>query len=350
MLRHRYAAYGALFGLCFPIIGTVVEALTRFRQLPFGQALGRAQGSMLMWIIDTAPLFLGVFASLAGAANDRLAEGFSRTAKEVQASASALLSTVSALSSQSTETAASVRQTAATMTQLSHSATQAALTAETVIGLAHSAETASAQGRRAAESSSQELAQLSTEVGRLAACVQALGTRMREVSGITAVVSYLADRSRGLAEEASNALRQGGGPEAMGALVRELAAHAQHARGAAAKVGAAMEEAQRATVAAAAAAQVASQRASRGAQVALESNEAIQRLAAALGDSSRAGKQIATVAQEQDHGIDQVLKAVNEVYQAAQETMSSTHDVAAQARSLSVVAGDLQNAAAVARA
>jgi methyl-accepting chemotaxis protein len=44
------------------------------------------------------------------------------------------------------------------------------------------------------------------------------------------------------------------------------------------------------------------------------------------------------VAQQQDHGIDQVLKAMNEIYLATQETMTSTQQVALQARSLNDLA------------
>jgi methyl-accepting chemotaxis protein len=72
--------------------------------------------------------------------------------------------------------------------------------------------------------------------------------------------------------------------------------------------------------------------------VAATSGETIRRLAGALRDSSAAAREIATVAQQQDHGIEQVLKAMNEIYLAAQQTMASTQRVAEQARVLSDLA------------
>jgi methyl-accepting chemotaxis protein len=92
------------------------------------------------------------------------------------------------------------------------------------------------------------------------------------------------------------------------------------------------------------AAEVGIRRAEQGAQVASGTGETIRRLATALRDSSQAAKEIATVAQQQDHGIDQVLKAMNEIYLATQETMSSTQAVATEAKALNDLASGLKRA------
>ncbi|OQX96639.1 hypothetical protein B6I21_00445 [candidate division KSB1 bacterium 4572_119] len=68
----NYAFYGAAFGLCFPVIGTIACAYTELGSLSF-MSLMQAQGSnCLLWIIDTAPFWLGLFASLAGRRQDKL--------------------------------------------------------------------------------------------------------------------------------------------------------------------------------------------------------------------------------------------------------------------------------------
>jgi methyl-accepting chemotaxis protein len=92
------------------------------------------------------------------------------------------------------------------------------------------------------------------------------------------------------------------------------------------------------------AAEVGVRRAEQGAQVAGSTGDTIRRLAGALRDSSQAAKEIATVAQQQDHGIDQVLKAMNEIYLATQETMSSTQAVATEAKALNDLASGLKRA------
>lgn len=65
--QFRYAIYGAAFGFCFPIIATLIRANE------LGLSLVETQkADMLLWIIDTAPLFLGIFASLAGLRQDNI--------------------------------------------------------------------------------------------------------------------------------------------------------------------------------------------------------------------------------------------------------------------------------------
>ena len=68
----RYAVMGILFGLLFPIVATIIRIAVL--HLPFGlTGIVIAQSTdPLLWIIDTAPLFLGLFASLAGRRQDVL--------------------------------------------------------------------------------------------------------------------------------------------------------------------------------------------------------------------------------------------------------------------------------------
>lgn len=68
----RYTVLGVVFGLCFPLLGTALCAWTEYGSLaPW--AWRRAQLERpLLWIIDTAPFFLGLFAGLAGVRQDRV--------------------------------------------------------------------------------------------------------------------------------------------------------------------------------------------------------------------------------------------------------------------------------------
>lgn len=68
----RYAVVGTAFGLLFPLVGTFI-VLTSFELGANLAGVFKAQlGEPLLWIIDTAPLFLGLFAALAGRREDRL--------------------------------------------------------------------------------------------------------------------------------------------------------------------------------------------------------------------------------------------------------------------------------------
>ncbi len=67
-----YAAYGGLFGLCFPVVGTLLQAYVLGRPLDPVSLLEVQRTNPLLWIIDTAPLFLGLFAALGGRRQDQV--------------------------------------------------------------------------------------------------------------------------------------------------------------------------------------------------------------------------------------------------------------------------------------
>jgi hypothetical protein len=70
--KNRYTIFGALFGLLFPIISTLLDLYAQ--QLSFGvQNILQVQSVQpLHWIINTAPFFLGVFARIAGHRQDAI--------------------------------------------------------------------------------------------------------------------------------------------------------------------------------------------------------------------------------------------------------------------------------------
>lgn len=69
----RYLVAGAGFGVFFPLFGTLLEAF--FAGDVTLAALADVQrNSPLLWIIDTAPIFLGLFALAAGVKQDRVEE------------------------------------------------------------------------------------------------------------------------------------------------------------------------------------------------------------------------------------------------------------------------------------
>ena len=355
MYTRRYAILGALFGSVFPLVGTLIEAFSRqdlYGPLSLASLLKAQATSPLLWIIDTAPIFLGAFASAGGRRQDVILameagkrEAFVKTAAELFTAAQSLLSTVSSFSSMTAETAASVRETTATMGQLGQTATKAALTAETVIGLARVGDRASSDGLAAVETSQGEMTKLADEVRGLSQRIEGLNGRMRDIFEIASVVNYIADRSQRLADTAAaEAQKTGVGARGFADVVQEMRRHAEDAKKAASQVKGILGEVHKAMLAAMTAAEVGIRRAEQGAQVATGTGETIRRLAAALKDSSQAAKEIATVAQQQDHGIDQVLKAMNEIYLATQETMSSTQAVASEARALNDLASGLKKA------
>jgi methyl-accepting chemotaxis protein len=348
MNTRKYALYGGLFGLFFPLGGTLLQAVFESAALGFGARLARVQAMPLMWIIDTAPLFLGLFASLAGRRQDQLIASeeakratFTKTSAELFAAAKDLLSTVSSFSSLTTETAASVRETTATMSQLAQTAARSALTAETVVGLAEASQRCSVDGLRAVETSTAELAGLAEKVRQLSSGVEGLNDRMRDIFEIASVMNYASDRSERLAASAVAEMERYPAARAFAGIVAEMRRQAEEAKRSALQVKGILGEVHKAMLVAMTEAADGVVRAEEGALVATATGETIRKLSTALRDSSQAAKDIAMVAQQQDHGIDQVLKAMNEIFLATEETMAGTRRVADDARALNDLANRL---------
>lgn len=67
---YEYFVYGALFGVLFPGMATCLDLLVQGMTLNFSNALEVQRNQPLHWVINTAPLFLGVFAGVAGRRQD----------------------------------------------------------------------------------------------------------------------------------------------------------------------------------------------------------------------------------------------------------------------------------------
>ncbi len=70
--QRRYALYGALFGCCFPIIGTLLECSVDYDSITLSNIWLCQKETPLLWIINSAPLFLGIFASFGGKQMDQV--------------------------------------------------------------------------------------------------------------------------------------------------------------------------------------------------------------------------------------------------------------------------------------
>ncbi len=97
----RYALYGALFGLCFPVAATLLDLWIQGTVVTI-QGLVSCQSSQpLHWIIDTAPLFLGLMAGLAGQRHDQVVQANAGLERQVAERTAELKSTAEAAESAS---------------------------------------------------------------------------------------------------------------------------------------------------------------------------------------------------------------------------------------------------------
>jgi GAF domain-containing protein len=68
----RYAMLGIAFGFTFPLVGTILEILISGHPMAFASMLVIQRTNSLLWIVDTAPIVLGLFAGYAGRKQDIL--------------------------------------------------------------------------------------------------------------------------------------------------------------------------------------------------------------------------------------------------------------------------------------
>ena len=68
----RYALVGVGFGFLFPIIATIIRIIGSDTPFSMSGVLALHAGDPLLWIIDSAPFFLGFFAMLAGRRQEQL--------------------------------------------------------------------------------------------------------------------------------------------------------------------------------------------------------------------------------------------------------------------------------------
>ena len=352
----KFGLYGALIGLAFPIYGTIFQAVLDPANDGFFTRLGRAQGQPIAWLLDLMPLMLGLGGwflrsrqERVGSADDGQRQAFVDTARQLFAATQNLVSSVSSFTSMNSETAASLRETTASISQLGQTAAQAAVTAETVVGLADASRASYEQGIRTAEESMGEMAALTENVRGLSGKIGDLHGRLRDVFEIASVVSYMADRFQRLTSSAvaemGKVAADRGLPMALRFIVAELSRQSAEAKAAATRVKALLGDVHSAMMGAVTAAEDGVRRAEQSAKVASSTGENIQRLATALRDSSRAAKGIAVVALQQDKRIEDLLKSMNEIFLASEEAMQSTKHVAEQAKTLTELAHRLDHTA-----
>jgi GAF domain-containing protein len=68
----RYAIFGVLFGLTFPLVGTFARVLLLQIPINISNIIYSQRTDPLLWIVNTAPLVLGMFAAYAGYKQDRV--------------------------------------------------------------------------------------------------------------------------------------------------------------------------------------------------------------------------------------------------------------------------------------
>jgi methyl-accepting chemotaxis protein len=281
----RYDLYGALVGVGLPLFATFIEAIRRFGSVA-PDALARAHlGQPLLWIMDTTPV---VLAGL-GFVIVRQARALVRQSEEI------------------------VRLEQARRESFSHTATELSHAAQGLLGNVSSFTHTTAQ-------TAESVRQTTATMNELSHAASSAALTAETVIGLALEAEHVAERGLDHAEQSHVELIR------LADEVRGLATRgngheprAEDAAGLAAIIG----------------------------EVATRSHanaETIRSLAMAIRGSSRAAREIARVAQQQESEIEQVLKSLNEIHHATEDTVASTQSVAEEARTLTELATTLRAA------
>lgn len=88
-IKLKYALYGAAFGMCFPVFAVLLQIVSNNLEWNIASIPLAHKQNILIYMIDTAPLFLGLFALLGGiskAKADNLVVQFKNLAEELKLS------------------------------------------------------------------------------------------------------------------------------------------------------------------------------------------------------------------------------------------------------------------------
>jgi hypothetical protein len=81
--RNNYTLYGTLFGLAFPLGAISFEIIMRGMDFSLAAIIYLHTEVLLLWMIDSAPLVLGLFARFAGAKQDMVIENLNNMQKTI---------------------------------------------------------------------------------------------------------------------------------------------------------------------------------------------------------------------------------------------------------------------------
>ena len=172
----------------------------------------------------------------------------------------------------------------------------------------------------------------------MAALAGALEKRMREIFEVASVVGSLAHRSDQLSRDAAEQLARHPAPAGFGVVVEEMKRQAEDTKAAAVQVKSILGEMSKAVAATSTAARMGScglsteRRWRAGPERTSRSSQPRRR------SRPRPPGEIALVVQQQDRGLDGMMKSMNGIYLATEETMASTQRVASEAQFLNDMA------------
>jgi methyl-accepting chemotaxis protein len=264
---------------------------------------------------------------------------------DIASSSAEILAATSQQASSAAEQSSAVTQISTTLEEIKTITYKTAKQAEQIAHDSQEAIKIAERGTQSVEDTIAGMQQIRGRVESIAQTILSLSEQTQAIGAITTTVSELADQSNMLALnaaiEAARAGEQGKSFAIVAQHVRELA---ERSKGATGQVREILEEIQRATNAAVMVTEEGTKGVELGVKQATNAGQVIHEIATEVENESQASVQMATAAQQQTAGIEQIGQAMSAIQQSSTQTLSSTRQAEQAAKDLNALAQSLQNA------
>ncbi|MCZ7402807.1 MAG: methyl-accepting chemotaxis protein [Candidatus Methanoperedens sp.] len=250
-------------------------------------------------------------------------------------SASEILATTTQLASTASETATAVSETSSTAEELKRTAL---LSSEKALSVSESAKKAASiaqPGKTAVGQTIEGMNRIKIQTDSVAQSIEKLSEKNQAIGEIITTVNDLAEQSNLLAVnaaiEAAKAGEQGKGFTVVAQEIKNLAEQSKHAT---AQVRLILSDIQKATGSAVMATEQVSKAVDAGVKQSNEAGESIVKLADSISEAAQAGTQIVASSQQQSVGINQIVSAMENIKQAAQQNEAGAKQAERAARDI----------------
>jgi methyl-accepting chemotaxis protein len=236
------------------------------------------------------------------------------SAKEIGSSTSEILHSANEHGSSATQQSAAITQASATVQELRAAADEMARQAEVVAKEASDSVKVSDEGSNALAAIAGAMEEIRDRVASIATEIDALSERTQQIGDITATVNQLADRSNLLALNAGiEAARAGEHGRSFAVVADEVRGLAEQSKQATGRIESILNEVRQATLGAVRASEAGTQVVDHGLELTMQASEGVQSLAETIHRASAAAEQIASAAQQQSVGMDQIAESMNDL-------------------------------------
>ena len=257
---------------------------------------------------------------LAGSLN-RMVSSLAEISGQIQSSVAAIGSSTTEILTSAHEhgrgaeqQSAAITQASATVQELRAAADEMARQAETVAHEAGDSVKVSDEGSTALSAIAGAMEEIRDRVASIATEIAALSDRTEQIGDITATVNELADRSNLLALNAGiEAARAGEHGRSFAVVADQVRGLAEQSKKATGRIESILSEVRAATLGAVKASEAGTQVVDRGLELTVKASDGVQSLAETIHRASAAAEQIASAAQQQSVGMDQIAESMNEL-------------------------------------